>query len=390
MPPGFHLDIYTLSVATVANFVLVALVTFFAWAVNRPVKGLLTFSFGLFIMCLGTIASIVRNLVPGNEIILAANLLTFTGMILLIQGLSHFRGRWTLPAGFVFSVYAAFLGPFCYFLFAHNDLAARVAVVSLFYAFFCFFASYTTLADVPARDRLIYWPSGIFFAIHGVLMLVRMQVALSGGFGNTIFSEAPVQIVSLSSINLVVVSCALSLLTASSLQLRRQAEALALYDPLTHLPNRRHFLDQLVQAEQRALESNRQLAVIYLDLDGFKTVNDTMGHQTGDEVLKTVAMRLSRALGAGDCLARIGGDEFVVLVEGVRSREHAVSLRDRLKTAVESETEIGGWTSMFRVSCGLALFPADGHTAEAVVREADAAMYQAKRKGRQTLQALAS
>jgi diguanylate cyclase (GGDEF)-like protein len=219
---------------------------------------------------------------------------------------------------------------------------------------------------------------------------MRTEVALTGGFGDNAFSPVPVQIACLVSLNMVVVSSALSLMTASSLRLRREAEELALYDPLTHLPNRRLFLDRLRQAEQRALATRGQLAVIYLDLDDFKAVNDTMGHQAGDEVLKTVAARLSTVLSAGDCLARIGGDEFVVLLEGIRSRQDVVSVTDRLKSVVESETLIGGWSAVFRVSCGMALFPADGRTAEAVVREADAAMYQSKRDGRHTLAATAS
>jgi diguanylate cyclase (GGDEF)-like protein len=350
----------------------------------------MAFSGGIFVMCLGCVASLFRDAVPGNEVILAAHALTFTATILIVQGLRRFRGARPLPSAFLIVSCAAFLGVFWYFLYIRNDLGGRVAAISPFYAFFCFIAAYAMLADVPRLDRLVYWPAGIFLAAHGLLMLMRTEMALTGGFGNNILTPTPVQVASLISLNLVVVSCALSLLTASNLKLRREAEALSLYDPLTHLPNRRLFLDRLLQAEQRVLDTGEQLAIIYLDLDGFKNVNDTMGHQTGDEVLKTVAARLSAVIGAGDCLARIGGDEFVVLLEDVRCREDVAAVTERLKAAVESETEIGGWTAMFRVSCGMALFPADGHTAEAVVREADAAMYQAKRQGRQTLAATAS
>lgn len=387
---AFRLDVYTLSVMTLANLALVTLSTLFTWIVNRPIKGIPGFSAGMFILCAGSLVSLFRDAVPGSEVILIANAMTFAATILIVQGLRRFRGAKPFSFAFVASSYTGFLGIFCYFLFVHNILAGRVAAISSFYAFFCFFASWAMLRDVPRLDRLLYWPAGIFLAVHGLLMLMRTEVALTGGFGNNIFSPAPVQIASLVSLNMVVVSVALSLLTASSLKLRREAEALALYDPLTHLPNRRLFLDRLLQAEQRAVATRGQLAIVYLDLDDFKAVNDTMGHQAGDEVLKTVAGRLSSVLRAGDCLARIGGDEFVVLLEGIRCREDAVSVTDQLKSAVESETVIAGWSAVFRVSCGMALFPADGRTAEAVVREADAAMYQSKREGRHTLAATAS
>jgi diguanylate cyclase (GGDEF)-like protein len=391
MPAGaFRLDVYTLSVMTLANLALVTLATLFTWIVNRPIAGILAFSGGMFILCIGSLVSIFRHAVPGAEVILVANAMTFSATILIVQGLRRFRGAKPFSLPFVASSYVGFLGIFCYFLFVHNILAGRVAALSSFYAFFCFFAAWAMLRDVPRPDRLVYWPAGIFLAVHGLLMLMRTDVALTGGFGNNVFSPVPVQIACLISLNLVVVSSALSLMTASSLRLRREAEELALYDPLTHLPNRRLFLDRLRQAEQRALATRGQLAVIYLDLDDFKAVNDTMGHQAGDEVLKTVAARLSTVLSAGDCLARIGGDEFIVLLEGIRSRQDVVSVTNRLKSAVESETLIGGWSAVFRVSCGMALFPADGRTAEAVVREADAAMYQSKRDGRHTLAATAS
>jgi diguanylate cyclase (GGDEF)-like protein len=129
----------------------------------------------------------------------------------------------------------------------------------------------------------------------------------------------------------------------------------------------------LTVAEARALETGERLAIFYLDLDDFKEVNDTLGHQAGDDLLRRVAARLSQVVSDCDCLARVGGDEFVALIQNAQSHEVIAPLRRRLVEAVQSETG---------VSCGLAIFPDDGHTAEAVVREADAAMFRVKRNRR--------
>ena len=103
---------------------------------------------------------------------------------------------------------------------------------------------------------------------------------------------------------------------------RNHADAVhrALHDPLTDLPNRSLFVDRLRQAEQRAARAGTAVGVLFLDLDGFKTINDSLGHARGDELLIAVAARLSEALRAGDTAARLGGDEFAVLVDGLHRR----------------------------------------------------------------------
>lgn len=158
----------------------------------------------------------------------------------------------------------------------------------------------------------------------------------------------------------------------------RHARHLALHDGLTQLPNRRHFhqrLGSLLHSEG----GPQALTVLYLDLDGFKAINDAHGHETGDELLRIVAARLARAVRAGDLVGRVGGDEFACLLCGALTREQLQHLACKLFDAVATPLRVGLLTLSVSPSIGIATCPGDGTTAEVLLRGADAAMYRAKR-----------
>ncbi|MBV9413046.1 MAG: diguanylate cyclase, partial [Acidimicrobiia bacterium] len=155
----------------------------------------------------------------------------------------------------------------------------------------------------------------------------------------------------------------------------------ALHDSLTGLPNRRLLLDRVEQALARTERGSAQVAVLLLDLDRFKLVNDSWGHSAGDHVLVAVAERLRNAVRTGDTVARFGGDEFVVVREGVGGAWDAARFGERLVEAVTGELPINGEEVYLTASLGIAVGGA-GDTAEALLRDADAAMYGAKEKGR--------
>jgi diguanylate cyclase len=160
----------------------------------------------------------------------------------------------------------------------------------------------------------------------------------------------------------------------------RRARHLALHDGLTSLPNRSCFREQLDQALSQGEPQRRAIAVMYLDLDGFKPVNDAHGHDAGDELLRIVAARLMRAVRAEDTVSRLGGDEFACLLDGMSSREHLSQLARKLFLAVSAPVTIGKLRLNVRPSIGIALCPDDGATAESLLKNADAAMYRAKRQ----------
>ena len=159
-------------------------------------------------------------------------------------------------------------------------------------------------------------------------------------------------------------------------------QLLASYDSLTGLPNRALFADRIKQMLLHAHRHGRSFAVMYMDLDHFKEVNDSLGHQVGDDLLKAVAQRLLGALRSEDTVARMGGDEFVVLMPSI-SRDDAVSAAEKLLQLVHAPMGLGLMTNYQPMaSLGIAVFPEDGTTAELLLRNADTAMYAAKVAGR--------
>lgn len=154
----------------------------------------------------------------------------------------------------------------------------------------------------------------------------------------------------------------------------------ALHDPLTGLANRTLFFDRLHQAMEQARRDRRQVALVMLDLDNFKSVNDRHGHQAGDDVLRKVGARLSRGLRGTDTVARIGGDEFAWVLPGVSGRQAAMIMLVKLLRAVPARITTGGRSIEVGVTAGLALFPDDGDDVDVLMRVADVELYAAKRR----------
>jgi diguanylate cyclase len=150
----------------------------------------------------------------------------------------------------------------------------------------------------------------------------------------------------------------------------------ALHDEVTALPNRRFFRQRL----DAALLSATDLAVFYIDLDSFKALNDSYGHHTGDHVLRIVAQRMSDALRTHDVVSRFGGDEFTCLLAGVPTFDHLAQMARKLLKAAATPVQLKTGQFSVRLSIGIARFPVDGRTTDALLQSADLAMYQAKRQ----------
>ena len=161
-------------------------------------------------------------------------------------------------------------------------------------------------------------------------------------------------------------------------QLYRQAH----FDPLTALPNRLLFRDRLSQELVSAAEGVQRGALLYVDLDHFKKVNDTVGHGAGDQMLQIVAQRLRSCVKDGDTVARLGGDEFTVILRSVGNSDGALRVANRIIDALQQSVNIGGRDYFVRASIGVTLFPDDGTELDDLMRNADLAMYRAKEAGR--------
>ena len=166
-------------------------------------------------------------------------------------------------------------------------------------------------------------------------------------------------------------------------QMAQQVRELAFYDPLTNLPNRRLVLERLSQQVVRARRTKTRLALLFIDLDKFKPINDELGHEVGDWLLQAVAQRIQDCLRASDTAARLGGDEFVVLLPDLQHNEAAMVVAEKIRRGLDREfvTEQGLVLSISS-SIGVALYPDHGETEKDLLRLGDEAMYQAKKNGR--------
>jgi diguanylate cyclase (GGDEF)-like protein/PAS domain S-box-containing protein len=200
-------------------------------------------------------------------------------------------------------------------------------------------------------------------------------------------SEFPIEIMlsPLESAEGVLVTAAIRNITT-----RKKAEALMIHssehDFLTGLPNRMLLSDRVNQAIRMAIRHNRKVAVLFLDLDGFKHINDSLGHPTGDKLLQSVGKRLVDCVRGSDTVSRQGGDEFVVLLSEEEDSEHASITAKRMLRAVAEAHFIDQHDLHVTCSVGISLYPEDGLNAETLIKNADTAMYQAKENGRQTYQ----
>jgi len=171
---------------------------------------------------------------------------------------------------------------------------------------------------------------------------------------------------------------------------RKRVEAklkhLATHDPLTDLPNRALFYDRLIQATKRTIRKNTggliwKAAVIVIDLDNFKQINDNYGHESGDKVLRELAPRLRACLRQSDTVARMGGDEFAFVLEGILSQADCVYVVERILRALQKPSVLNGKDYLLSASIGISIFPDDTSDIELLIRYADQAMYAAKQQG---------
>ena len=161
---------------------------------------------------------------------------------------------------------------------------------------------------------------------------------------------------------------------------------LAHHDALTRLPNRLLFHDRLHHAMAKAARAREQVAVLFIDLDRFKNINDSLGHEAGDRFLKGVGDRLSASIRRGDTVARLGGDEFVVVIERVKDLRAVAAVAEKIRRDLSHGISIGDHELFAGASVGIALFPDDGQDVDALMRCADTAMYRAKERGGSTYQ----
>jgi diguanylate cyclase (GGDEF)-like protein/PAS domain S-box-containing protein len=167
-------------------------------------------------------------------------------------------------------------------------------------------------------------------------------------------------------------------------QTEERLEFLATHDPLTNLPNRALFNDQFKHALGLANRSGSKVALMYLDLDGFKQVNDTYGHETGDQLLKDISTRFRSELRESDTVARLGGDEFAFIIENIKDQENVVNVAEKILEVIKQTLLLDELDVDITGSLGVSVYPDNGEEAEILLKQADRAMYRAKEEGKNT------
>lgn len=233
----------------------------------------------------------------------------------------------------------------------------------------------SSLSAAPTAYLLFLLPTIAPAAIH--ILLEPGTLAQVAGLSAIVYCLA---MVAIGLNNARMMSAALEL-RFSNLELAHELEALATRDTLTGLPNRLILVERLNTALKRADRGEHDVAVAFVDCDGFKKVNDTYGHQAGDEYLQRVAGILRACVRDVDTVARLGGDEFIVLLERCGTKSDVERIANRILEASSQEIRIGNVTLKPRFSMGVSCYPRDGTDPEKLIQQADEAMYAAKREG---------
>jgi diguanylate cyclase (GGDEF)-like protein len=169
---------------------------------------------------------------------------------------------------------------------------------------------------------------------------------------------------------------------AARKQIEEKIRYMACHDNLTGLPNRILFKDRLDTARTLAVRNTEKLAILFIDLDGFKAVNDTLGHQAGDQLLQEVARRLQAAVRQSDTVGRVGGDEFIVLLNGIEHGGDAARVAEKILETLEQPIWLAGQSAKVGASIGISIFPDHGDDTEKLIAFADGAMYGIKKSGK--------
>ena len=165
----------------------------------------------------------------------------------------------------------------------------------------------------------------------------------------------------------------------------QKIERIAFYDSLTGLPNRKMFEEFFQKESARAKRQTGKIAILLMDLDGFKRVNDTLGHDAGDFVLQTIGRRMQQSVRSGDTVARLGGDEFIAYLGRLSNEQEAATVAERILHVCNEPLQYAGQSTGVGVSIGISFFPTDGETLEGLMKQADLAMYVSKQRGKNSI-----
>ncbi len=374
------LDVNTLFRLTVNVEAMLGLLLLLAWIQNSRIHAVAWWAVAHLMRSASIILYGNYGTLPDLISIDLANAILFSSFGVTWMGARVFNGRNALPgsllAGAVLWMLACQLPAFATAWDVRALLSAAIVAAYTWATAFEFWRG----RDVPLISR---WPAILLFFLHGSLFLLRspLSAAWSDVPAEAALSSAWVTVLSLEAL-LMTIATAFLLLAIAKERTELPHKTAAMTDPLTGLLNRRAFMEQSETLRRRQVASDRPIAVLLMDLDHFKSINDRFGHHVGDQVLRTFARTARANLRMSDLVGRIGGEEFIVLLADAE-RNNAFVVADRIRTAFMAEAaEVDGLPVHATLSAGVTVILDPDQTVAMLLEEADRALYRAKARGR--------
>lgn len=379
-----ELDLATLSLTiTLAAFVC-AVMMVAIWRINREMAGVREWMLASVIhgsAFLTPFLAMLFAFVPRYWFTALNNTLTLTALALALEGSLRFRGYestrrlqflWVLIP--LFAVMGVLNMQAIVPRYLFHDAVAVTGLTGM--------AIVMMWRTDGKEEKFVYSLMSLFAGVLAFGFFLRWLTALTMDFASPA-SSIPASGFLFVMIMLYTIGWTLSAILACYYRANRSLKQLAREDALTGLPNRRSIDDELGRAVVQSQRSGRAFALIVLDLDAFKSVNDQLGHTVGDELLKEVAARLRSYVRSSDFVGRLGGDEFIIIAHETGDTDSTERTLDRLRQSINGEAEIAGQTLTVSISAGMAQWPKDGETADELLTAADRRMYQDKPANRQ-------
>jgi len=314
--------------------------------------------------------------------VILASVLIASGLSLQYCGLQRFKDK---PINWKFAAFAvgAVLFSGIWFTGLHNDVTGRAIANSILFAIV--FAACARELLIPAESplRIAYWLTGVSFGAFSVLALARAAILWqSSAESYGLFQNIPINPLTFLGVCLLQFSTMFGFVLMLDYRLVGELDKLASLDPLTGAFNRRRLEEEALRLQARSIRTGEPMAVVMIDVDHFKNVNDRYGHQVGDEVLRHIAKTIGTAIRAGDYFARYGGEEFCILLPST-TKDEAYVLGERLRQIhVDNPFIFDGQRLQSTVSIGIADSVDVGNEFRLLILAADKALYEAKQAGR--------
>lgn len=382
------LDYTTLAFATMLVNTLAGAAFVVLWMGQRSEQSLIRFAAAVLSTGAGVALLGLRSEIPLIASVIGGNLGILSGNVFLLDAVRTFYRRPGRIAPYHQAMLVAALG-LVVATGVHNDFTLRVVIFTAFYAPVGFLLVFEMIRLDQRLDRLEFWSgprltvAGVY-ALHTTLLIARAAYEWYAGsaLGMALFRPGPVSDLTLVDGLALSVVLPFGFATLISQKTQRQLDRLARIDALTEIASRRAFMERATIELSRAKRQAESVALAMLDLDHFKRINDSYGHHCGDEVLRVVAQFFKDNLRVSDCIGRVGGEEFALLLPATHP-DKAVEIVQRLQSDLaRRQITCGNHRVRITFSAGLAFYPQSADRLEALLQAADRWLYRAKEEGR--------